>query len=146
MPYDQALAQNKQVAAYAWEVEKNGVITASEFDVNGVDQPLTTAFARQDLPDGDALFTAEHDLLFRARPQRDELPVVELKLEAGMSLIWKHRVVKQIGVFGGETREIHFQTLIVGRRRTDGREEVMQVWPNGEKHEFDSFDEAMKTI
>lgn len=152
MPVNQAWAATPSVAAYAWEAERNG-IHFKEYPEHGDETPLAAVFTKDESDPEHVAFVAPVELIFRAVPVRPDhatvsgqLPMVELKFEPGQRLIWQHKVVQIIGLFGAEPAS--FETLVFGKldAAPSNTGNIMQIWPDGSRKEHLSLDDALQHV
>ena len=144
MPIDREWSNNERVAAYKWEALRNGVIFATEYNVDGNETPLSAAFHKRDLGDGAVEFVCVEPLVFRAVPLRATLPPFDIDFAAGDVLIWLHAVEHTLGVMSDRSSfESRYEKMYFGKRLADGREQVLGIWPDGEVKAFERLQEAL---
>lgn len=124
-------AQDQQRAAYHWEARRDGLVVAAEV-----------------LPDASrsraSLAEIARPFDLHAIPLRRTLPCVWVQIDAGDTPIWEHFVARRLPFGGGSVKER--ETLLFGRRRADGREEILIVLPSGESIPTSSLAIAKATI
>jgi len=155
---DRKWAENPRVAPYVWIAHRlDGSPIGAQFPRGAKDE---APFASIGLilkvrtiirPDDVHTFVNSTDQTIKmiALPLRDRSvwPTFDHDINPGDALVWCRRVVMPFALNSPQRSVVpQFETFLFGRETASGEVALMQIWPNGEFHEFRTYHDALSTM